>query len=46
MGAHFINKQFSQVIFAGFLGITTYGVLNLWRPRYSTFYCMSNVKRL
>ena len=46
MAAHFIHQKFSQVVFGGFLGITVVSLLTLWKPKYSTFYCLSNVKRL
>jgi hypothetical protein len=46
MAAHFIHKKFSQVVFAGFLGLTVISGLTIWKPKYSTFYCMSKVKRL
>lgn len=46
MAAHFIHKQFSQVVFGGFLFATAFTFLNFWKPKYSTFYCMSKVKRL
>ena len=44
--AHFIHAQFSKVVFATFLGIGAFTFLNMYRPRYSTFYFAANVKRL
>lgn len=46
MAAHFIHKQFSQIVFGGFLVATAFTFLNLWKPKYSTFYSMSKIKRL
>ena len=44
--SHFTNVQFSKVVFATFLGVGTFTFLNMYRPRYATLFCMSNVKRL
>ncbi len=46
MAGNFVNLQFSKVVFGTFLGVVGFTFLNMYRPRYSTFYCFSNVKRL
>ena len=44
--AHFINLQFSKIVFGAFLGVSTFTFLNMYRPRYATWFYFSNVKRL
>lgn len=44
--AQFTHLLFSKVAFASFLGISAFAFLNVYRPRYSTFFYFANVKRI
>jgi hypothetical protein len=44
--AHFVNIQFSKIVFATFLGVGGFAFLNMYRPRYATFYRFASTKRL
>ena len=41
-----INKGFTQVVFGGFLVVSALTVINLPRPKYSTWFYFANVKRI
>ena len=46
MSAHFINKRFSEIVFGGFLILTTATILSIYKPKYAHLYGFANVKRL
>lgn len=41
-----INKGFTQLVFGGFLIASSFLVVNISRPKYSTWYYFANVKRI
>ena len=46
MSAHFIHKRFSEIVFGGFLLMTTFSILSIQKPKYAHLYAFANVKRL